>query len=121
MGDITEWEGDAIVNAANEAMLGGGGVDGAIHQAAGSQLRMACQLFPPHEGKRCLTGNARVTLGYELPARFVVHTVGPRYHQSKAKACQEKLTQAYRSSLACANGVGCQTVAFPAISCGIYG
>lgn len=134
-GDITKLEVDAIVNAANVVMLGGGGVDGAIHRAAGPKLREACEALPADErGIRCPTGEARITLGYDLPAKLVIHTVGPIYHQS-AKARSPKydgefdvhedpnalLAQAVRSSLTLAVERGVRTIAFPAISCGVFG
>ncbi len=119
-GDITTSEVDAIVNAANERMLGGGGVDGAIHRAAGPELRAACEAVPEvRPGVRCPTGEARITPGFALPARFVIHTVGPVYASAEASA--PLLASAYRSSLALANEQGLRSVAFPAISCGVYG
>jgi len=119
--DITTLTVDAIVNAANERMLGGGGVDGAIHRAAGSQLLDACRKAPevrPHV--RCPTGQARITGGFNLPARFVIHTVGPVYSGGQCGEA-DLLAACYRNSLtlACDNGV--RTIAFPAISCGVYG
>ncbi|KAL0040249.1 hypothetical protein WJX77_001427 [Trebouxia sp. C0004] len=120
-GDITQWEGDAIVNAANGRMLGGGGVDGAIHRAAGPGLLQACGRYPDILNERCPTGDARVTLAYELPCRWIIHTVGPIYNSKKSRESHAQLYSAYMSSLAVANGVGATTIAFPAISCGIYG
>lgn len=119
-GDITELQVDAIVNAANEGMLGGGGVDGAIHRAAGPELLTACREFPAvRGGGRCPTGKSRITLGYELPARFVIHTVGPIWGQAGGRE-RELLAACYRSSLHLAVSAGIRTIAFPAISCGIY-
>lgn len=119
-GDITEEEVDTIVNAANERMLGGGGVDGAIHRAAGPELKKACREVPEVEpGVRCPTGEARITPGFELPARHVIHTVGPVYSGTSEDA--ELLASAHRSSLELAEENDLRTVAFPAISCGVYG
>ena len=119
-GDLTHQEVDAIVNAANERMLGGGGVDGAIHRAAGRQLLAACRALPEVEpGIRCPTGEARITSGFELPARYIIHTVGPIYKGTPSDA--RLLGSAFRSSLALAVDHNLRTVAFPAISCGVYG
>lgn len=119
-GDITAWKGDAIVNAANERMLGGGGVDGAIHRAAGGALLQACKnVKEVAPGVRCPTGEARITPGFELPAKYVIHTVGPVYRSPEASA--PLLKSAYQSSLKLANDNGVQTIAFPAISTGVYG
>lgn len=119
--DITALAFDAIVNAANETLMGGGGVDGAIHRAAGQELLAACRAIPEvRPGVRCPTGEARVTPGFGLPARHVIHTVGPIWrggHRDEA----ELLANAYRSSLALAAAMGAQSLAFPAISCGVYG
>jgi O-acetyl-ADP-ribose deacetylase (regulator of RNase III) len=119
-GDLTKQSVDAIVNAANEQMLGGGGVDGAIHRAAGEALRKACEAVPEvRPGVRCPTGEARLTPGFALPARFVIHTVGPRYAMSDAPAL---LASAFRSSLTLASEhAEIRTLAFPAISCGVFG
>ncbi len=113
-GDITQLHVDAIVNAANESLLGGGGVDGAIHRAAGPELLAECRTL-----NGCPTGETRVTSGYRLPARYVIHTVGPVYSGSGRDA--QLLANCYRSSLLLASDAGLQTVAFPAISCGVYG
>ena len=119
--DITKLAVDAIVNAANERMLGGGGVDGAIHRAAGPQLLEACRAAPEiRPGVRCPTGKAHITPGFDLPARYVIHTVGPVYRGGGSGEA-ELLASCYRSSLRLAAENGCRTVAFPAISCGIYG
>lgn len=124
MGDITRWSvdgvSDAIVNPANERMLGGGGADGAIHRAAGPELRAACYDVPEVErGVRCPTGEARITLGFRLPASYVIHTVGPIYDVDRNP--EASLRSAYRNSLRVARENNIQYVAFPAISCGIYG
>lgn len=119
-GDITTQHTDAIVNAANEALAGGGGVDGAIHAAAGPELLISCRELPEvRPAVRCPTGEARLTLGFDLPASFVIHTVGPRYSMPEAPALLEA---AFVSSLTLAsNHPEIRTVALPAISCGIYG
>ena len=120
-GDITTLAVDAIVNAANQVMLGGGGVDGAIHRAAGKELFEACLKVPEvRPGVRCPTGEARITPGFKLPAKFVIHTVGPVYRDG-AHGEPEKLAACYRNSLALAAENGCQSVAFPCISTGVYG
>ena len=120
-GDITTLAVDAIVNAANQVMLGGGGVDGAIHRAAGKELFEACLKVPEvRPGVRCPTGEARITPGFKLPAKFVIHTVGPVYRDG-AHGEPEKLAACYRNSLALAAENGCKSIAFPCISTGIYG
>ena len=119
-GNLTEQTTDAIVNAANQKMLGGGGVDGAIHRAAGPALLQACRAIPEVlPGVRCPTGEARITPGFELPARYVIHTVGPVYSGRPRDA--ELLASAFRSSLELAVQHGLRSIAFPAISCGVYG
>lgn len=119
-GDLTRQAVDAIVNAANQKMLGGGGVDGAIHRAAGPELLEACRQVPEvRPGVRCPTGEARFTPGFALPARYVIHTVGPVYAGRPRDA--ELLASAFRSSLAVAVEHALQSIAFPAISCGVYG
>jgi len=115
LGDITTFDGDAIVNAANESLSDGSGVNGAIHRAAGPLLPAACRQVAP-----CPTGQARITPGFDLPARFIIHTVGPVWHGGGQREA-ELLASAYRSSLALAEQNGIRTVAFPAISCGIFG
>ena len=120
-GDITTLEVDAIVNAANQMMLGGGGVDGAIHRAAGPELYEACLAVPEvRPGVRCPTGEARITPGFRLPAKFVLHTVGPVYRDG-LHGEPDKLAACYRNSLALASENGCHSIAFPCISTGVYG
>jgi O-acetyl-ADP-ribose deacetylase (regulator of RNase III) len=120
-GDITTLEVDAIVNAANQRMLGGGGVDGAIHRAAGTALYEACLQVPEvRPGVRCPTGEARITPGFALPAKFVVHTVGPVYRDG-LHGEPELLAACYRNSLALAAENHCRSIAFPCISTGVYG
>lgn len=118
-GDITKIEADAIVNAANPIMLGGGGVDGAIHAAAGPELLEACRKIQAVNGIRCPFGEARITPGFALPARFVIHTVGPIFRRDPDP--EATLRSAYAASLGLARDHGLRTVAFPAISTGAYG
>lgn len=117
-GDITKINVDAIVNAANSSLLGGGGVDGAIHRAGGSQILEDCQSIRNAQGK-CKVGNAVITRAGNLPAKHVIHTVGPHWNGGKKKE-SELLASCYTSSLDLATEHGCRTIAFPCISTGIY-
>ena len=118
-GDITLAKVDAIVNAANPKMLGGGGVDGAIHMAAGRKLLEACRKVKPVNGVRCPIGEARITPAGNLSAKYVIHTVGPRFKIDQYP--KMLLVSAYKNSLDLAIANNCKSIAFPAISCGAYG
>lgn len=119
-GDITTVEVDAIVNAANSRLAGGGGVDGAIHRAGGSSILSECQAWVADNGP-LPTGEAMVTTGGELPSRYVIHTVGPVFGEHPPEEARQLLARCYSNSLAKADGLGCESVAFPNISTGIFG
>jgi O-acetyl-ADP-ribose deacetylase (regulator of RNase III) len=121
LGNIIEQTVDAIVNAANTKLTGGGGVDGAIHRAAGPTLHEECLLLPADDrGRRCPTGEVRVTGAGKLPARWVIHAVGPFYNERYADKARQLLRQVHQQALQAADAKGCSSVAFPAISTGAY-
>jgi O-acetyl-ADP-ribose deacetylase (regulator of RNase III) len=119
--DITTLEADAIVNAANPSLLGGGGVDGAIHRAAGVRLLQACRALPEiTPGVRCATGDARLTPGFDLPARYVIHAVGPVWRGGTRQEA-DLLASCYTRAMQLLEQLQLRSIAFPAISCGVYG
>ena len=120
-GDLTREATDAIVNAANDTLLGGGGVDGAIHRAAGPDLLAACRALPKRGGVRCPPGEVRSTGAFDLPCRYVIHGVGPQYARLPEPEARRLLVAVHRAALDEAARLGCHRVAFPAISCGVYG
>ena len=117
-GDITKIKADAIVNAANSSLLGGGGVDGAIHRAGGSEILEECRQIRNRQGK-CKTGEAVVTTAGNLPAKYVIHTVGPIWNNDEEK-CSQLLANCYKNSLKLAESLGVKTISFPNISTGVY-
>jgi O-acetyl-ADP-ribose deacetylase (regulator of RNase III) len=118
-GDITQINVDAVVNAANSSLLGGGGVDGAIHRAGGQQILEECKEIRNRQGK-CKTGEAVVTTAGNLPAKYVIHTVGPIWNNNEEE-CSELLANCYKNSLKLAESLGVKTISFPNISTGVYG
>ena len=116
LNDITKLKLDAIVNAANETLMGGGGVDGKIHAAAGPRLRAECRALGG-----CKTGQAKITNGYNLPSKYIIHTVGPVYGEDPEKISKSQLSSCYKNSLDLARKHNLHTIAFPSISTGIYG
>ena len=119
LGDLTTFAADVVVNAANPYLAGGGGLDGVIHRAAGPELHAACQSLPAVGGLRCPTGESRLTEGYALPAKWIIHSVGPIY--SRSPDPEGELAAAYRSAFVLAEQIGARTIGFPALSCGCYG
>jgi O-acetyl-ADP-ribose deacetylase (regulator of RNase III) len=119
IGDLTTLVADAVVTAANPYLAGGGGLDGVIHRAAGPDLLAACQSLPAVGGVRCPTGESRPTEGFRLPAKWIIHTVGPIF--SKSPDPEGELAAAYRSAFVLAEEMGVRTIGFPALSCGCYG
>ena len=120
-GNIVDQETDAIVNAANSKLAGGGGVDGAIHRAAGPHLLTECLKFPADsQGKRCPTGEVRTTEGGDLRAKYVIHAVGPYYREENAEEAEQLLREVHLRALEAAQSLGCRSIAFPAISTGAY-
>ncbi|MDP2310747.1 MAG: O-acetyl-ADP-ribose deacetylase [Pseudomonadota bacterium] len=119
LGDLTTFEADAVVNAANAALAGGGGLDGALHRAAGPALMEACRALPATKAIRCPPGEARLTPGFRLPARFVLHAVGPIYASDPDPAAT--LASAYRAALRLCEQHGLRSVGLPALACGVYG
>ncbi len=121
LGNIVEQDTDAIVNAANTKLTGGGGVDGAIHRVAGPKLKELCLQFPADEsGRRCQTGHVQVTAGCNLAARYVIHAVGPFYNEKYATKAHDQLRQLHELALRAAIDYQCRTISFPAISTGAY-
>ncbi|MBD8083046.1 O-acetyl-ADP-ribose deacetylase [Chryseobacterium caseinilyticum] len=118
-GDITQINADAVVNAANSSLLGGGGVDGAIHRAGGQQILEECKKIRNKQGK-CKTGEVVVTTAGNLPAKYVIHTVGPIWNNNEEE-CSELLANCYKNSLKLAESLGVKTISFPNISTGVYG
>ena len=121
LGDITQSATDVIVNAANGSLLGGGGVDGAIHRESGPELLAYCKQLPCKHGVRCATGEAVLTPGFKLNAKHIIHTVGPIYHQHSKADNRRLLANCYHNSLALAEQINAKSIAFPAISTGVYG
>ena len=115
IGDITELDVDAIVNAANQSLLGGGGVDGAIHEKAGVELDLACEKLGG-----CLTGEAKITLGYNLKAKYVIHTVAPKWFDNEVDNKEELLKECYKNSYKLAKENNLKTIAFPCLGAGVY-